>query len=117
VRDICVARLPGAPHICCVPKLEEAIQEEKIAVPAESTLFLFFPDSPRLFESVGDSLNDLIYLRNDLMVPDSQHCVSRIEDKLSSTFIVLQLVSVLRAIELDNKFRFKTKEVSDKRSD
>jgi len=70
-----------------------------------------------LFQCVGDSLKDFVYVRNDFVIPDSKYAVSRITDKLRSTFVFVRLVCVVRAIELDNKLCFETEEVCDEWSD
>jgi len=56
----------------------------------------------RLFKSIGYALHNGIDLRADLIVPEPQHLVSRIAQKLGSTFVAGQFVRVLGTIDLDN---------------
>ena len=92
MRDICAARLSAAPHILQCSSFGSA----------------------RSFESVSDPLNNHVDLGDNLVVPEPQHLVSRAAQKLSSAFVAIQLIGVLRTIELDYELCFKTKEVCEK---
>ncbi|HZC47018.1 MAG TPA: hypothetical protein VE243_11120 [Candidatus Acidoferrum sp.] len=73
--------------------------------------------SRRLPEHVSNPLHNLIGLRNDLMVPESQHRVSLADKKRSAPFVAVGFVGVLRTVDLDNQPRFQAEEVCEKRSD
>ena len=68
----------------------------------EFTLRSCFPRRARLFESVGDSLHDWFDRGSDFVVPDSQHGISAIAEILSSAFVGVRLVGVVRTVEFDN---------------
>jgi hypothetical protein len=70
-----------------------------------------------LLKSVGDPLDDRVDLGDHFMIPDPNQGVTSAPDKLCSAIILIQLVGVLRTVELDNKLRLETKEVSDEWSD
>jgi hypothetical protein len=67
----------------------------------------------RFFKGIGDTLEHRVDLAEHFIVPDPQHHKSGVTDKLSSTFVLLNLISVLRTIELDNELCFQAKEVCD----
>ena len=95
VRDICAARLSDAPYILNSSPL----------------------GGTRLFESIGDALHNGVDLRSDLMVPESQHRVSCIAQKLSSILVAGQFVRVLRTVDLDNEPCLWAKEIHEEWTD
>ena len=95
MRDICAARLSDAPHILS-------------SSPSRCA---------RLFKSIRDALHNGVDFRSDLMVPEPQHVVPCIAQKLSSTFVESQFVCVLRTIDLDNKLRLRAKEIREEWAD
>jgi hypothetical protein len=95
VRDDCAAQLAGAPHILRFP----------------------LPRPVRFSKSVGNLLNDFVNFRDDLIVPEPQHCKSSRTQKFAATFVSIQLVGVLRTVELDYELGFLTTEVCEKGSD
>jgi hypothetical protein len=94
-RDDCAAQLSGAPHI----------------------LHSSLPCSARFSKSVGNLLNNFVNFRDDLIVPAPQHCISSRAQKLAATLVLIQLVHVLRTVELDYEVSFLTTEVCEKGSD
>jgi len=71
--------------------------------------------SPRhTFERISDPLNNLVDLSDNLVIPKPQYLVSRTTQKLTSTFVPIRLIGVLRAINLDDQLRFEANEVREK---
>ena len=95
VRDVCAARLSDAPHILN-------------SSPSGCT---------RLFKSIGYALHNGVDFRSDLMVPEPQHVVPCIAQKLSSTFIARQFVCVLRTVDLDYQLCLRAKEICEEWAD
>ncbi len=95
MRDLCAARLSGAPHVL------------------HSSLSSFPPS----FESVGNPLENLVDLGNHFVVPEPQNPVAGVADKLGPALVLVRLISVLRSIDLDYEFGLLTKEVRKKRPD
>ena len=95
MRDLCAARLSDAPHIL------------------SSSLSGY----ARLFKSIRDALHNSVDLSSDLMVPEPQHAISSIAQKLSSIFVESQFVCVLRTIDLDNQFRLRAEEIREEWAD
>jgi hypothetical protein len=95
VRDICAARLSGAPHI--------------------------LGSSPsgceRFFKTIADPLHNGVDFRSDLMVPEPQHAISSIAQKFSSIFVESQFVCVLGTIDLDNQLRLRAKVICEEWTD
>jgi len=95
VRDICAAQLSGAPHIL------------------HSAPFGF----ALTFESGRNPLEHLVDLGNNLMIPEPQHCISRIAQKFTTALVIVRLISVLGSIEFDYELGLLTNEVGKKWAD
>ena len=91
MRDLCAARLSDVPRILNSSSSCRA----------------------RYFQSIGYALHNSIDLRADFIVPEPQHLVSRIAQKLGSTFVAGQFVRVLGTIDLDNQLRLWAKEIGE----
>jgi hypothetical protein len=91
VRDLCAARLSDAPRILG-------------SSPSGCT---------RLVKSIGYALHNGVDLRAYLMVPEPEHVVSCIAQKLSSAFVAGQFVRVLGTIYLDNELRLWAEEICE----
>jgi hypothetical protein len=70
-----------------------------------------------LSKSIGDTLQNSFDVGADLMVPEPQHVVSRMVQKIGSTFVVGQFVRVLRTIDLDNELRLWAEEIDEEWTD
>jgi hypothetical protein len=94
VRDLCTARLSEVPRILNSSSSCRA----------------------RYFQSIGYALHNGIDLTADLIVPEPQYLVSRIAQKLSSTFVAGQFVRVLGSIDLDDQPGLWAKEIGEERA-
>ncbi len=79
------------------------------------SLFSNFPRHK--FQRISDPLNDQIDLTDDLIIPKPQHLVSRIAEKLTSTFVTIRLIRMLRTINFNDQLRLEANEICNKGPD
>ena len=71
----------------------------------------------RGFQCIRDAVKNFVNLAADFVVPEPQHGVPRITEKLTSTVVTNRLIRMLRTIELNDQLRFKANKICKKRSD
>ncbi len=78
---------------------------------------MLFTDNAGSEQLLYNLLQHTFDIRHYFLVPESQHTISMFSQQASSPLILLRLLSVLGAVELDGKMCRGTGEVGDKFAD